>query len=108
MLFALHVKITCRFSVPAVDATIHGATQVTEKYHCSYGAAPQYVSIFDGSKLDFVGFDEEGDPRVVEIKAHPFFIGTAYQPERLALTGASHPLIEAFVRAVVDGVNQEQ
>jgi len=30
---------------------------------------------------------------------HPFFIGTAYQPERSALTGASHPLIEAFVSA---------
>ena len=96
------------FNVESVIAKIHGATHVTEKYHCSYGVAPQYVSIFDRSALDFVGFDTEGDPRAIEIKSHPFFVGTAYQPERSALTGASHPLIEAFVRAVVDNdVNQE-
>ena len=89
------------FNVESVIARIHGATHVTEKYHCSYGVAPQYVSFFDRSALDFVGFDTEGDPRAIEIKSHPFFIGTAYQPERSALTGASHPLIEAFVRAVV-------
>jgi CTP synthase (UTP-ammonia lyase) len=35
------------------------------------------------------------------LPAHPFFIGTLFQPERSALTGQSHPLIEAFVKAVV-------
>ncbi|MBV18122.1 MAG: hypothetical protein CMO05_11695, partial [Thalassospira sp.] len=28
-----------------------------------------------------------------------FFIGTAFQPERSALRGETHPLITAFVRA---------
>lgn len=80
-------------------AKIHGAVRVTEKYHCCYGIAPQYVGLFDDSALDFTGFDANGEPRAFEIVSHPFFIGTAYQPERSALLGASHPLIEAFVSA---------
>lgn len=95
------------FDMESKIAAIHGATQVTEKYHCSYGVAAEYVSIFDKSELDFVGFDVQGDPRAIEIKSHPFFIGTDYQPERSALTGISHPLIEAFVSAVVNSVSSE-
>jgi CTP synthase (UTP-ammonia lyase) len=80
-------------------AKIYGAVRVTEKYHCSYGITPPYVGLFDGSALDFTGFDQNGDPRAFEIATHPFFFGTAYQPERSALLGVSHPLIEAFVSA---------
>ena len=80
-------------------AKIHGATRVTETYHCSYGLAPRYLNLFDDSELDIAGFDNQGDPRTIEIKSHPFFIGTAYQPERSALSNQSHPLIEAFIAA---------
>ena len=78
---------------------IHGKSCVTEKYHCSYGIARRYIGLFDQTALDIAGFDRDGDPRTIEIKSHPFFIGTAYQPERSALAGRSHPLIEAFVSA---------
>lgn len=44
---------------------------------------------------------KDGDIRAAELPAHPFFIGTLFQPERSALRGERHPLIEAFVRAVV-------
>jgi CTP synthase len=81
-------------------AKLHGATRVREKYHCSYGIAPQYVGLFDESVLDFTGFDANGEPRAFEIKTHPFFIGTAYQPERSALLGVAHPLVQAFVSAI--------
>ena len=80
-------------------ADIHGGTRVTEKYHCSYGLAPQYAGLFDGSALKITGADAEGDPRAFELQGHPFFIGTAYQPERSALVGEPHPLIDAFVAA---------
>ncbi len=80
-------------------AKIHGVTRVTEKYHCSYGIAPEYLNLYKGSALDIAGFDNEGDPRAIEIKSHPFFIGTAYQPERSAFSNQPHPLIEAFVAA---------
>lgn len=80
-------------------ARVHGRDQVDEKYHCSYGVAPKYLAIFQGSALSFIGADNEGAPRAFELADHPLFVGTAYQPERSALEGQSHLLIEAFVRA---------
>ena len=49
--------------------------------------------------MSFVGHDAEGEPRVLEIAEHPFFIGTAFQPERSALKGEQHTLIGAFLAA---------
>ena len=41
-----------------------------------------------------------GSPRAVELAGHPFYFGTAYQPERSSLAGQPHPLIVAFVGAL--------
>jgi len=82
-------------------AKIQGSLQVTEMYHCSYGLNNDYASLFEGSDLRITGHDADGDPRVIEVQNHPFFIGTAYQPSRSATSGEAHPLIVAYVRAVV-------
>ena len=81
-------------------AGYHGSNATTEGYHCSYGVNPDYLSIFDGTALQFTGFDRAGEPRAFELQGHPFFAGTAYQPERAALNGTSHKLVEEFVLAV--------
>ena len=82
---------------------LYGAEQVVEKYHCSYGFNVEYVSMFEDSDLVIAGVDLQGDPRVIELRNHPFFIGTAYQPERSALLNETHPPITAFVEAMVAG-----
>ena len=80
-------------------AAYHGADHADEAYHCSYGVAREHLSIFEGSALKFTGLDADGELRAFELADHPFFAGTAYQPERGALNGRSHGLIENFVMA---------
>lgn len=80
-------------------ASLFGAT-ANEGYHCSYGVNADYLGLFDATPLAFSGFDQDGDPRALELDGHPFFIGTAFQPERAALEGRAHPLINAFAQAV--------
>lgn len=87
------------FSKGSYMRRVHGADEVVEGYHCSYGVNPEYLPLFAHSALRFTGFDARGEPRCFELHGHPFFIGTAYQPERSASTGAPHPLIVAFMRA---------
>ena len=89
------------FSPESQVGQLYGAEQVVEKYHCSYGFNVEYVSMFEDSDLVIAGVDLQGDPRAIELKNHPFFIGTAYQPERSALLNERHPLITAFVEATV-------
>ncbi len=80
-------------------AKLYQTTVIEEDYHCSFGVNVKYLNIFDHSDLHFTGFDNQNDPRVFELQYHPFFIGTAFQPERSALREDNHPLITAFVNA---------
>ena len=82
-------------------AALLGVDHLVEGFRCSYGVNPEYLPLFAGSKLRFTGTDNEGAPCAFELADHPFFFGTAFQPERQALSGVSHNLIETFVAAAV-------
>ena len=71
-----------------------------EGYHCNYGVNAAYRARLEAAGLRFTGFDAEGGIRAFEFPGRRFFLGTLFQPERSALRGRSHPLIEAFLRAV--------
>ena len=73
-------------------AAIYGATTITEQYGvCNYGLNAAFRPLFEGSGLHITGTDENGDARIVERDAHPFFIGTLFQPERSALAPSPTP-----------------
>lgn len=78
---------------------IYGAEVVTEGYHCSYGPNPRFEALLSDSPLTINARDDAGEVRGVELDGHPFYIGTLFQPERAALAGKRHPLIEAFLKA---------
>ena len=83
-------------------ASICGTLELDEGYHCRFGLDERRRPRFDGGPLRFVGEDPAGEARAFELDGHPFFFGTAFQPERSALAGSDHPLIVAFVRACVE------
>ena len=80
---------------------IYQTEKVMEEYHCGFGVNLDFVNIFGNSNLRFSGHDDNGDPRICEITAHRFFIGTAFQPERSALKQTVHPMITAFLMAAL-------
>jgi CTP synthase (UTP-ammonia lyase) len=78
---------------------IYGAAEAMEGYHCSYGVNPDMVARLQDSNLAFVSFNDHGEIRALELRNHPFFMATLFQPERSAVSGSAHPLITAFVKA---------
>ncbi len=83
-------------------AALYGAEEIVEQYGiCNYGLNAAFRPLFEGSGLHVTGLDEHGDARIVELDAHPYFVGTLFQPERSAFRGVSHPLVEALLRAAV-------
>lgn len=70
-----------------------------EGYHCNYGVNTTWRTRLESAGVRFTGHDDAGDIRAMELPAHPFFVGTPFQPERSARSGVPHPLITAFVRA---------
>ena len=81
-------------------AEIYRQTRINEEYNCGFGVNAEYLPIFEDSAMHFSGFDDDGDPRLLEIPRHRFFIGSAFQPERTAFENQSHPLIMALLESV--------
>ncbi|MSU57190.1 MAG: hypothetical protein EXS35_03235 [Pedosphaera sp.] len=73
--------------------------QIVEGYNCRFGLNPAFQSRLESGGLEFTGWDENGEVRAFELRGHPFFVATLFQPERAALRGENHPLIRAFVVA---------
>jgi CTP synthase (UTP-ammonia lyase) len=78
---------------------IYGVAEAEEGYHCNYGLNPRYATLLEGSPLRVCGRDRAGEVRAVELDGHPFYFATLFQPERAALRGAAHPLVNAFAAA---------
>jgi CTP synthase (UTP-ammonia lyase) len=86
---------TCR------TASIYGRWRIVERYHCSYGVNPTYRAAIERAGLRFVGEDDHGDARVIELPGHPFFIATLFQPQLESSAGSPAPLVRALVDAAI-------
>lgn len=80
-----------------------GDGHLSETYRCSLGLNPVFSGIFDGSSMRVEARDPDGAVRAMSLTGHPFFLGTAFQPERAALEGRRHPIVGAFFAAVAAG-----
>jgi CTP synthase (UTP-ammonia lyase) len=95
----VEVKGRIRLAPGSRLADLCGTLELEEDYHCRFGLDPRHRGRFDGGPLHIVGEDDAGEPRAFELDRHPFFFGTAFQPERAALAGRAHPLVTGLVRA---------
>ncbi|NWB98298.1 CTP synthase [Pseudomonas gingeri] len=80
-------------------AKAYGTLDIHEGYHCRYGINPEFESALLDGDLRASGHDAQGDLRTVELKGHPFFVATLFQPERAALQGHTPALVSAFLAA---------
>jgi CTP synthase (UTP-ammonia lyase) len=80
-------------------AKITGPGRRTERYHCSYGLNQEYLETLTDAGVRFSGFDDSGHVRIMELSAHPFFMGTLFQPELQGDGTQPHPIIRAFAVA---------
>jgi CTP synthase (UTP-ammonia lyase) len=86
--------------VPGTHAAkISGPGRRTERYHCDYGLNAAYLERLSEGGLRFSGFDDGGQVRIAELPAHPFFVGTLFQPELHGDGSQPHPIIVAFAAA---------
>ena len=83
-------------------AALYGQSEVVEAYHCSFGLNPHYESLLADADLRISGRDSGGEVRIVELETHPFYVATLFQPERSAFKGHAHPLITAYVAAMLE------
>ncbi len=82
-------------------AQLYGKDEIREQYNCNFGPSLQYQHLFDDGYMRIAGLDHDGQARAFELTTHPFYMLTLFQPERSASTNIVHPLIRAFVQAML-------
>jgi CTP synthase (UTP-ammonia lyase) len=80
-------------------AGAYGAAAFVESYRCRFGLNPQFEAAIVGGPFAIAATGPDGDVRALELRGHPFFVATLFQPERAALEGRVPPLVAAFVAA---------
>lgn len=110
---AVIVPLTCSLfvqrrwvqTVPSTRAAAICGLQPMDGYHfCGCGVASEWISRLESAGLVISGYADDADVEIVELPTHPFYIGSAFQPqagpEGAPETGALHSLILASAEAV--------
>jgi len=74
--------------------------KITGFFNCNYGVNPVFQSKLNQAPITFTAFSISGEVRALEIKNHPFFKGTLFQPPLESTPEKPNPLIMDFFRVV--------
>jgi CTP synthase (UTP-ammonia lyase) len=78
---------------------LYGAAAAEEDFFCNYGVNPSWVSRLEAAGLRVSAVGEAGEPRIVELPGHPFFVASLFLPQARSSAEAPHPLITGFAAA---------
>ncbi len=80
----------------------YGADAIVERHRHRYEFNESYLAQFENAGMVAAGTNPEtGLVEVVELKDHPWFVGTQYHPEYKSTVSAPAPLFVAFVAAAL-------
>ncbi len=85
----------------------YGNESITESYHCRYGLNPKFLTQVTSGRLSVAAYDASGAIRAMELRDHPFFVITLFQPERAALVGALPPIVNSYVGHCVKTADEQ-
>ena len=75
---------------------------ISERHRHRYEFNNDYRDEMDNAGLQVVGVNpESGLVEIVELKGHPFFVGTQFHPEFKSRPMKPHPLFREFVKAAI-------
>lgn len=72
-----------------------GAKSVNERHRHRYEVSPDHIAMLESAGLEFIAKDDTGERmECIELKGHPYYVGTQYHPEYLSrVLDPSKPLL---------------
>jgi len=81
-------------------ALIYGKTHISERHRHRYEFNNDYLKQYEAAGLTPSGINpDNGLVEIVELKNHPFFVGSQFHPELKSTVANPHPLFINFVAA---------
>lgn len=88
----------CDIDADSFVAKLYGAEQVNERHRHRYEVNGAYVEKFNNFGLTFVGKNPQTQLfEIAELKNHPFFVCTIFEPEFKSRPNKPHPLFVSLV-----------
>jgi CTP synthase len=82
---------------------IYHTNEITERHRHRYEFNNKYLDDFVKNGFIASGINTRGNlVEIVELKAHPWFVGVQFHPEYKSTVAKPHPVFVAFVKAVLD------
>lgn len=93
---------TCQLVKGSKAAACYGETTITERHRHRYEFNQSFKKPLEAKGLLFSGiWPETGIMEIVEVKDHPFMLGSQFHPEFKSRPHRPHPLFAGFLKAAV-------
>ncbi|MDD4352413.1 MAG: CTP synthase [Candidatus Gracilibacteria bacterium] len=90
----------CKIKKGTLAHRIYGTEKISERHRHRYEINTKYEHRLEKAGLSFSGFYTKVRlPEIVEIKDHPFMIGSQFHPEFKSRPNRPHPLFREFIGA---------
>ncbi len=92
----------CEIKKGTLAHRVYGSSSVSERHRHRYEFNTRYAAQYAGKGMTISGLNKKLNlPEIVEIKAHPWFVGVQFHPEFRSRPLMPHPLFFSFVAAAV-------
>ena len=79
---------------------LYGEKEIFERHRHRYEVNNDYRTILEEQGMTMAGLSPDGHiVEMIELKDHPFFVGTQGHPELKSRPNRAHPLFRGFVKA---------
>ena len=83
--------------------SIYGKSKITERHRHRYEFNNKYLKQYEKEGMLATGINPETQlVEIVELRDHPFFIGSQFHPELKSTVETPHPIFVKFVKAGID------
>ncbi len=90
----------CKLKVGTKVRELYGKEEISERHRHRYEFNNSYLDQFMKKGLVVAGTTPDGKlVEIIELKDHPFFVGTQFHPELKSRPLSPHPLFVGFVKA---------
>ena len=90
----------CRLARGSKAAEMYGVPEISERHRHRYEVSNSFRDRFVASGLKLSGLSPDGSlVEIVELAAHPWFVGCQFHPELKSRPTRPHPLFAGFVAA---------
>ncbi|HKL13863.1 MAG TPA: CTP synthase [Halanaerobiales bacterium] len=93
----------CRLTPDTDSKDLYNEEIIYERHRHRYELNNQYRNELKNSGMQMAGISpDEKLVEIVEVKDHPWFVGTQFHPEFKSRPNRPHPLFKGFVKAALD------